>query len=129
MSAGSCIRFLHALDPAHKHFANRRSFYAEYILSAAESIRTRDDDAVSLSIMTFIRGGPCSKADEPLATPPPLSSVILRLGAHRQLNCCCDKTIALNVRAATNSCLYWQLFFFQYRMYFHRDSMCMCPSA
>jgi hypothetical protein len=36
----------------------------------------------------------------------------LRLGAHWQLNCCCDQTVAVHERALQrNSCLNWQLFF------------------
>jgi len=50
----------------------------------------------------------------------------VRLGAHWQLNCCCDKTVAVNVRALQrNSCLYWQHFFFQYRMDF-TETACVC---
>ena len=52
--------------------------------------------------------------------------VTVRLGAHWQLNCCGDKTVAVNVRAMQRkSCLYWQLFFFQYRMDF-TETACVC---
>ena len=50
----------------------------------------------------------------------------VRLGAHWQLNCCGDATVAVNVCALQlNSCLYWQLFFFQYRMDF-TETACVC---
>jgi hypothetical protein len=50
----------------------------------------------------------------------------LRLGAHWQLNCCADKTVAVYVLAPRrNGWLYWQLFFFQYRMDF-TETACVC---
>jgi hypothetical protein len=52
--------------------------------------------------------------------------ISLRLGAHWQLNSCGDKKVAVNVRALQlNSCLYRQLFFFQYRMAF-TETACVC---
>jgi len=48
-----------------------------------------------------------------------------RARAQWQLNSCGDKTVAVNVRALQlNGCLYWQLFFFQYRMDFTETCVC-----
>jgi len=55
----------------------------------------------------------------PLLGPRLRMSIAVRQGAHWQLNCCGDTTVAVTMRALQrNSCLYWQRFLFQYRMDF-----------
>jgi hypothetical protein len=49
---------------------------------------------------------------------------------HWQLNCCGDKTVAVDMRALQrNSCLYWQLLCLSVQNGLHRDSTCMCSAA